>query len=142
MEAVVLRPPTAYGRGAPFAPVLVRTLLSRPPATMPAALRRWPMQWVHVDDLVGAIVAAAYAPAAAGQALNVAGPELFGMRRLNALLVATLAGLPAPAQPAAAPALRFDLRRAARALGYRPAIPLAAGFPEMVEEVAPPALPR
>jgi nucleoside-diphosphate-sugar epimerase len=128
VETVILRPASAYGPSSEWLLRLVKALLDRPGL---AAVARRPVQWVHVRDLVAGIVAAGTAPEAAGGVFNLAGPSTVTPAQLRRLVIEVLGG---SAEGSAEPPLPplYDLTRAERVLGYRPATTLHAGLRELL----------
>jgi nucleoside-diphosphate-sugar epimerase len=83
LETVVLRAPLVYGAGAGGS---LRALarLADSPLPLPFGALDNRRSFIHVDDLVRALIAAAEAPAARGATLLVAHPERLSTRRLVA----------------------------------------------------------
>ncbi|MFN7920448.1 MAG: NAD-dependent epimerase/dehydratase family protein [Bryobacteraceae bacterium] len=149
---VTLRPPFVYGPGEPFYREQFfwdRMKLGRP-ILVPGDGRRL-MQFVYVNDLVDAAVAALDAPAAAGEAFNVANPKPISQIELVQALAAAAKKTPqlvavprrrlvhAGGHPMREPyyfAQYFDLTpitefvgKAQRLLGFKPT-PFADGLKE------------
>jgi nucleoside-diphosphate-sugar epimerase len=136
IEPVILRPTVTYGTGGHFVERLCVRMLATPPALLAGDQC---VQWLHVDDLADAIIAAGGRPAAAGNVFNLAGTEIASLSEVASLARAG-AGL-ATAPPVLAPnrsrRLRFDTAKAREVLGFRPKVPLERGIPELVRTMRP-----
>ena len=82
MEFVVLRPTEVFGVGGGFAEQLLDLIDLQPAVAVGRYSATGVMQWVHVEDVADAMVAAAVNYAAADQAFNIAGPESFTVAEL------------------------------------------------------------
>lgn len=132
-DYVIVRPAMVYGAGAQFAPKMVGDALSgRGAGPVPHAV-----QWVHVDDLVEALMRAAELDAAANETFNIAGEAAI----LNHTIAGEIRRLAAPRQDALVPpepldwnprVPRYDIRAAQALLGFRPRIGWREGLAEMV----------
>jgi nucleoside-diphosphate-sugar epimerase len=134
METVVLRPSWVYGprrrTDCVIRTMILDALNARP--TLFAYGRAFPRQFVHIDDVATAAVAAISQPSAAGRAFNVSD----GVRRtldevtrlVGALLPEARIGVmegDAPDDDFLGPLV---LANAARHLGWRPRMPLEVGI--------------
>lgn len=138
LECAILRAPTVYGPGAALPERLIGDLLARPVAALRSPLAGVPMQWVHVDDLAAATIGAAVRPGVEWALCNVAGPDLFDLPALRRLAL-ELSGAGRPWRRGALHSpdlpglpLRYDIGRAERLLGWRPATTLRAGVGAML----------
>ena len=138
METVVLRVFNAYGPGQHLPP-------SHPPVIpnfLYQAVRGGTLvvhgdgsqtrDYVFVDDVVDALVAAATAPQAAGEIINVGSGKETSVRQL-ANLVLEIAHSPAqivynPRSGGGVPRMCADLTKAERILNYHPRVGLAEGL--------------
>jgi nucleoside-diphosphate-sugar epimerase len=82
LEFVILRPTAAFGIEGGFAERVLELVGLRPAAAIEWYSAVGVMQWVHVEDLADAIVAAALNDAAANQVFTIAGPESFTVAEL------------------------------------------------------------
>ena len=82
MEFVVLRPTEVFGVGGGFAEQLLDLIDLQPAVAVGRYSAIGVMQWVHVEDLADAMVAAALDDATADQAFTIAGPESFTVAEL------------------------------------------------------------
>jgi nucleoside-diphosphate-sugar epimerase len=123
-ECVILRPSKVYSAELPFVASLVQALRTQDFPAVAMGLVHRSMQWVHVDDAARAALAAGTGPTPRA-VCNVAGPELFDIERLRAVVRAQDGSMvPSPeVRP-----LPFDLRRAEALLGYVPRVTLAAAL--------------
>jgi nucleoside-diphosphate-sugar epimerase len=123
LEATIIRASTVYGPGSRSIEWLVgragAPVSLRPGSWLPA------LQWVFVDDLIRALIAAAL-PEAAGLTLNVVGSDLASAASLIVGAQMALRGDNPPLSFASGH-LRFSYQAAAAALAYQPT-PLAAGL--------------
>ena len=97
--------------------------------------------YVHIDDLVRACLAAGSIHGADGQVLNIGGGAGVGFRVMAEMVVreagaGRITHLPWPPQAAKVETGDFvaDITRARTVLGWEPQIPLAAGLRRVVEE--------
>lgn len=99
--------------------------------------------FVHVSDVVRANLLAAEVPAAAGQVFNIGAAGTTSLldlvREFNAILGTTLEPQHEPPRPGDVRTSRADITQAQTILGFRPAVTLAAGLRDLVEQTAPAA---
>jgi UDP-glucose 4-epimerase len=98
------------------------------------------LDFTYVDDAVNATVAAATAPAAAGQTINVGSGQTASVQDVLCIL-SRLLGVPstpgACPEPTVVPESREPLAsRAAELLGYVPRVSVASGLSRVVQSVA------
>ncbi|MEA2173106.1 MAG: hypothetical protein QOD00_698 [Blastocatellia bacterium] len=145
LEYVILRPAIVYGAGAPFAEDWVRRSL-RAQWSAGGAGRFQPVQLVHVDDVVDALLLAGTEARAANQEFNVAGAEAATEAQLQLMIKMIAARLRRGLPPAEWPARhlpnlqrrdlqRYDLTKAKSLLKYAPKVSLREGLEEMVSAV-------
>ncbi len=138
METVVLRVFNAYGPGQHLPP-------SHPPVIpsfLYQAVRGGTLvvhgdgsqtrDYVFVDDVVNALVAAATAPQAAGEIINVGSGKETSVRQLANLVLETARShaqiVYNPRSGGGVPRMCADLTKAERILNYRPRVGLAEGL--------------
>ena len=138
METVVLRVFNAYGPGQHLPP-------SHPPVIpnfLYQAVRGGTLvvhgdgsqtrDYVFVDDVVEALVAAATAPQAAGEIINVGSGKETSVRQLANLVLETAHSRAQivynPRSGGGVPRMRADLTKAERILNYQPRVGLAEGL--------------
>jgi nucleoside-diphosphate-sugar epimerase len=135
LPAIVLRPSSVYGPGRMTA-CFIRDMIDHARRGEPLALapegacRR---QFVHVDDVVAAILGALNAPRFDHFVFNVSGGTWLSEQEIAALAAAVLPGLRIAPIAAAARCLDgemgpLDTARARAAFGFSPSIPLAEGI--------------
>jgi UDP-glucuronate 4-epimerase len=135
LPAIVLRPSSVYGPGRTTA-CFIRDMIDDARRGVPLALapegacRR---QFVHVDDVVAAILGALSAPRLGHFAFNVSGATWLSEREVVAQAPPVLPGLQISPVAAAARCLDgkmgpLDTARARAAFGFSPSIPLAEGI--------------
>ncbi|MGQ0576443.1 MAG: NAD-dependent epimerase/dehydratase family protein [Pseudonocardia sp.] len=139
LPTVELRVAMAYGPDQPdrrkLVPYVVECLLDGHAPELTSGTRE--IDWVYVDDVVTAFLAAATAPAAVGQSFDIGSGRPTPIRRTVELL-ADIVGTGRPARFGAVADRRFDTARiadvepAARALGWRAAVPLVDGLTRTV----------
>ena len=135
LPAAVLRVASVYGPGR-TTQCFVRDLIRSAATGVPLAIsaeRMCRRQFVHVDDVVRAIVQAVAAPDLADFAYNVGGGTWLTEPELAAVAAAVLPGLKisdlsAPARCLDGRMGPLDNSRAAGAFGYRPAVELRQGI--------------
>src|SRR6056297_2967598 len=121
-QVTIVRPGDVYGpRSVPW--VLRPLALLRRGRFLLVAGGRWPLSPVHVDDVVGGIVAAGDADVAAGRIYNLAGPpvparEVFAFHARHT--GGTLRSVPKPAAIAAARAAVTAARMVGRPAPFAP----------------------
>jgi UDP-glucose 4-epimerase len=136
VDFTILRVSVAYGPGqrpAMFIPSLISSLLRDEPFEMTSGEQL--RDFVHVDDLTRAIVAAAESEAARNEILNVASGQPVLIRDA-ALRIARAAGKSESllrfgakaATPDDPTDYRFDISRARRVLGWRPSVDFDDGI--------------
>ncbi|NPA07289.1 MAG: NAD-dependent epimerase/dehydratase family protein [Chloroflexi bacterium] len=138
IETVALRVFNAYGPGQPLPPAYPPVI----PNFLYQAVRggtlvihgdgRQTRDFVYVDDVVRALVAAGTAPGLAGQVINVGSGEETSIREL-ANLILELTGRRAtvlfnPRRDRGVERMRADLTKARRLLGYQPRYTLREGL--------------
>jgi UDP-glucuronate 4-epimerase len=135
MPAIVLRPSSVYGPGRMTA-CFIRDMIDHARRGDPLALapegacRR---QFVHVDDVVAAILGALNAPRFDHFAFNVSGGTWLSEQEIAARAAPVLPGLriasiAAPARCLDGEMGPLDTARAQAAFGFSPSIPLAEGI--------------
>jgi nucleoside-diphosphate-sugar epimerase len=144
LETVALRYFTVYGPrqtrvdDSLTVSALIDSLRRRRPVILDANAAA-ALDFTYVDDAVDATVAAATAPAAAGQTINVGSGATASVQEVLRIL-SQLLGLPPIAgacpQPAVARSLQPSASRAAELLGYVPRVSVASGLSRVVESVA------
>ncbi len=144
ITTVALRIFNAYGPGqrvppvhAPVIPHFVRNILSGASIVIHGDGRQT-RDFVHIDDVVDALIAASEARDAHGQVINVGSGEETSLDELVTLL-ADLTGkrpdaLRNPQQGGGLPRLVADLDQARAVLGYFPHVPLREGLAQMIDE--------
>jgi UDP-glucuronate 4-epimerase len=135
LPAIALRPSSVYGPGRITA-CFIRDMIDHarrgdPLALAPAGASR--RQFVHVDDVVAALMGALNAPLPEHFAFNVSGGTWLSEREIAALAAPGLPGLriasiAAPARCLDGEMGPLDTARAQAAFGYSPSIPLAEGI--------------
>jgi nucleoside-diphosphate-sugar epimerase len=135
LPAIVLRPSSVYGPGRTTA-CFIRDIIDHARRGDPLALapegacRR---QFVHVDDVVAAILGALNAPRFDHFAFNVSGGTWLSEQEIAARAAPVLPGLriasiAAPARCLDGEMGPLDIARAQAAFGFSPSIPLAEGI--------------
>ena len=135
LPAIVLRPSSVYGPGRTTA-CFIRDMIDHARRGEPLALapegacRR---QFVHVDDVVAAILGALNAPRFDHFAFNVSGGTWLSEQEIAARAAPVLPGLriasiAAPARCLDGEIGPLDTARAQAAFGFSPSIPLAEGI--------------
>jgi UDP-glucuronate 4-epimerase len=135
LPAIVLRPSSVYGPGRTTA-CFIRDMIDHARRGDPLALapegacRR---QFVHVDDVVAAILGALNAPRFDHFAFNVSGGTWLSEQEIAAQTALVLPGLriasiAAPARSLDGEMGPLDTARAQAAFGFSPSIPLAEGI--------------
>jgi nucleoside-diphosphate-sugar epimerase len=135
LPAIVLRPSSVYGPGRTTA-CFIRDIIDHARRGDPLALapegacRR---QFVHVDDVVAAILGALNAPRFDHFAFNVSGGTWLSEQEIAARAAPVLPGLriasiAAPARCLDGEMGPLDTARAQAAFGFSPSIPLAEGI--------------
>jgi nucleoside-diphosphate-sugar epimerase len=135
LPVIALRPSSVYGPGRATA-CFIRDMIEHARRGAPLALapegacRR---QFVHVDDVVAAILGALYAPRLDHFAFNVSGGAWLSEQAIVAQAAPALPGLQIAPTPAPARCLDgemgpLDTARAEAAFGFSPRIPLAEGI--------------
>ena len=135
LPAIVLRPSSVYGPGRTTA-CFIRDMVDHARRGDPLALapegacRR---QFVHVDDVVAAILGALNAPRFDHFAFNVSGGTWLSEQEIAARAAPVLPGLriasiAAPARCLDGEMGPLDTARAQAAFGFSPSIPLAEGI--------------
>ena len=136
--AVVLRLFMVYGPGqrdaAKLVPYATRALLAGEPPRVTSGTRE--VDWVYVDDVVDAFVAAAAAPGIDGATIDVGTGELHSVRHVVETLVRLTGGPPPelgalPDRPLEV-VRAADAERAAQLLGWRAQVPLDDGLARTV----------
>jgi nucleoside-diphosphate-sugar epimerase len=141
-DYVMLRPSLIYGKGAQFATRLVGRLMFGP--QLPE--HQYVVQWVHVEDVVTALMAAAERPQAANMTFNIAGRETVRSAEFHDLFrnigQALLESRPGHVYAAPLPQMppRYDIDLARARLGFEPRVPLFDGLEEMIAAALPATL--
>jgi UDP-glucuronate 4-epimerase len=135
LPVIALRPSSVYGPGR-MTPCFIRDMIDHARRGDPLALapdgacRR---QFVHVDDVVAAILGTLNAPRSDHFAFNVSGGTWLSEQEIVARATPVLPGLRIASTAAAARCLDgemgpLDTDRARAAFGFSPSIPLAEGI--------------
>jgi UDP-glucose 4-epimerase len=142
LETVALRYLTVYGprqngiKDGAIVPTLVETLRSNRRPTI-FGDGRAAHDFLYVDDAVAATLAAADAPEAAGQAINIGSGQLASVMEvldiLNRLLRTDLVPRLARARIGQVPPIRAEVRLAERLLGCAPRVSLVSGLARAVQ---------
>jgi UDP-glucuronate 4-epimerase len=135
LPAIALRPSSVYGPGRTTA-CFIRDMIDRARRGEPLALARTGAcrrQFVHVDDVVAAILGALRAPCLDDFAFNVGGGTWLSEQEVAAVAAPILQGLRIASTDGAARCLDgemgpLDTTRARAAFGFSPSIPLAEGI--------------
>jgi len=145
LETVALRYFTVYGPrqtrvdDSLTVSALIDSLRRRRPVILDANAGA-AFDFTYVDDAVNATVAAATAPAAAGQTINVGSGETASVQDVLCILSRLLGLEPSPEAcpgPDAVPGLpQPSASRAAELLGYVPRVSVASGLSRVVESAA------
>jgi nucleoside-diphosphate-sugar epimerase len=140
LDVVILRVFMVYGPGQEdlrkLIPYVILSLLRGEAPSMSSGLR--PVDWIYVDDVVAAFVAAAQTKAGGGEVLEVGSGELVTVRELVERL-APLVRADAQLRFDAAndrpleQVRRADTRRTTELLGWRPQVALADGLRRTVD---------
>jgi UDP-glucose 4-epimerase len=135
LEGVVLRPSVAYGpRQSPFrrqgaVAVFLHRVARGEPLTLYGDASR---DYLYVEDLVAALVAAATRPGAAGGVFNLGGAAEVTLGELVAAVERTVGRAATvqrePRRPFDAPRIVLDTRAAGERLGWRPGVALDEGL--------------
>jgi nucleoside-diphosphate-sugar epimerase len=143
IEAMILRSPAVYGRGAPWVERMVRSLATNPWSAMTRLGRFACNQWIHRHDLARAVVLAGTAPEMRYELCNVSGPELFAASDILSVLSRLLRQAPPfpisgrDADRTARYGFRYDVTRAQTRLGFAPKVKLEAGIAEVLAAMTP-----
>jgi nucleoside-diphosphate-sugar epimerase len=139
LPVVVLRVFMVYGPGqrdrTKLVPSVIDALLRGDRPAVSSGLR--PVDWIHVEDVADAFLAAGTAPEAPGEPIDVGTGRMATVREVVELLV-RLVDPALEARFGASPDRPFervvaaDARRTEEALGWRAAIPLEAGLRDTV----------
>ena len=142
LSTVVLRPAMIYGPGqrdtAKLIPYVTRSFLAGETPVLGSGVR--PIDWVYVDDVADAFVAAATAPGVDGEAIEIGSGELHTIteivemlaRETHATTGARFGGLAdRPAEQAEA----ADTEKARRLLGWTASTSLADGLSRTVDDI-------
>lgn len=139
-EFVVLRPSMVYGPGAQFARQVVETARQGNAPTTGADV----IQWVHVDDVVRALLLAETADVSRERVFTIAGAKAVSNPTVAAE-VRRLLGVKGPMDANGYPidwrprVPCYDITAADRVLGFRPEIDWLDGLHQMVEAELSPA---
>ncbi|MEJ5199252.1 MAG: NAD-dependent epimerase/dehydratase family protein [Anaerolineae bacterium] len=144
IETVALRIFNAYGPGqrlppvhAPVIPLYVKNILSGASLVIHGSGEQT-RDFVYVDDVVDALVAAATAPGVNGSIINIGSGEETSIRQLIAILSEVTGRQPHiivnPQQSGGISRQVADLRRARERLGYAPKVSLREGLSRLLEE--------
>ena len=143
LETVCLRPFNVYGprqdEGSPYAaviPLFIRAMVDGRPAVIYGDGKQT-RDFVYVADVVQAIRLALSSPSAAGGVFNIAHGRSVSIVELGRTLTRLIPGASEPrfaeARPGDIRTSAADIRRAGKALGYRPAWDLHKGLAATVE---------
>lgn len=140
LPVVSLRVFMVYGPGrqdgAKLVPYVITSLLRDAAPRLSSGRRE--VDWVYVDDVVDAFVAAAVAPKAPGTTVDVGSGQLVSIRSLVDRIVALVGGdvLPEfgalPDRPGERPRVA-DLAPSREAIGWAPSTPLDVGLARTIE---------
>lgn len=133
-DYVILRPAMVYGAGAQFA----RSLVDRMTSGGPPSIGSHTIQWVHVQDLVTALMLAAARTEAANDVFNICGAEPVSTAEFQAAirwlrqeaLAGSGSGEPLPCFRLVQP--KYDISKSRERLEFVPSVPFAEGLHEMV----------
>ncbi|RBP02687.1 UDP-glucose 4-epimerase [Roseiarcus fermentans] len=142
VDSVVLRPSWVYGprrRTACVIRTMIADALRRQPTRLPYGVG-FPRQFVHVEDVAEAIVAALTTPKGTQSAFNVSDGRRFPLDDVAGLICARLpeariemAGGPDPDDVLCGP---LDISAASAVLGWRPRIGLSTGIDRMISDMS------
>jgi nucleoside-diphosphate-sugar epimerase len=137
LDAVILRPTITYGPGGRFGEQLCGHMLITPPDVLPD--RDVLVQWLHVEDLADAVVAAGNRPVGGGTVFNLAGSQMATIREIAALARwgAGLSPQPPARDRGTGRPFRYDTGKARAMLGFRPNITYERGIPELGRTMRP-----
>jgi nucleoside-diphosphate-sugar epimerase len=135
LPAIALRPSSVYGPGRTTA-CFIRDMIDHARLGEPLVLARAGVcrrQFVHVDDVVAAILGALRAPRLDDFAFNVGGGTWLSEQEVVAAAAPVLPGLRIASSDGAARCLDghmgpLDMARAGAAFGFSPSVPLAEGI--------------
>jgi UDP-glucuronate 4-epimerase len=135
LPAIALRPSSVYGPGRTTA-CFIRDMIDHARRCEPLALARAGVcrrQFVHIDDVVAAILGALHAPCLEDFASNVGGGTWLSEQEVAAVAAPVLPGLRIASTDGAPRCLDghmgpLDATRARAALGFSPSISLATGI--------------
>jgi len=135
LDVVILRVFMVYGPGQmdprKLVPYVIMSLMRGETPRMSSGVR--PVDWIYVDDVVAAFIAAAQTRAGGGEVLEVGSGELVTVRELVERLAplvradARLSFDPANDRPLEQ-VRRADIRRTEKLLGWSPQVALADGL--------------
>jgi nucleoside-diphosphate-sugar epimerase len=139
LSTVVLRPAMVYGPGqrdvAKLIPYVTRCFLTGEPPQLSSGVRT--VDWVYIDDVTEAYLAAAATPGIGGEVIDVGSGELHSIREVVELLAAkTGASAPQFGELSDRPtehAGTADTTRALELLGWRAQTPLDEGLSRTVD---------
>ena len=144
LSTVVLRPAMVYGPGqrdaAKLIPYVTRCFLTGEAPELSSGVRT--VDWVYIDDVTEAYLAAAVTPGLGGEVIDIGSGELHSIRDVVEILAAkTAASTPArfgelPDRPAEL-AGAADTTRALELLGWRARTSLDEGLSRTVEAFRP-----
>ena len=120
-DYVIVRAPLVYGMADGPDKRLINAMRTRPLLAASRLMAIRTMQSVHIHDLVQGLVLAGTNPAAANQAFNMAGAELFSPRDA-AQLQSFTADIFDDGPVTHPDLLRYDIRKARSELGYAPLV--------------------
>jgi UDP-glucose 4-epimerase len=140
LPVVNLRVFMVYGPGqrddTKLVPYVISSLLRGEEPRLSSGMRE--VDWVYVDDVVAAFVAAAEAPKAPGSTVDVGSGELVSIRSLVERIVPLVGGEVRPAfgelpdRPGERPRVA-DVARGRELIGWEPSTPLDVGLARTVE---------
>ncbi|MFC5993282.1 NAD-dependent epimerase/dehydratase family protein [Pseudonocardia hispaniensis] len=139
LPVVVLRLAHVYGPAEPnthrLLPYVINSLLDEVAPALSGGTRR--IDWVYIDDVVDALVAAAVEPGALGKVIDIGSGTLVSIREIVSMVAAAIGADVEPGfgrQPDRARErdLVADPGLAHRALGWRPRIGLRTGIERTV----------
>jgi nucleoside-diphosphate-sugar epimerase len=113
-------------------------IINLPQLALARAAQFADIQWVHVKDMVEAIVLAGTRPKAANNIFNIAGGEALSLRDLSAILWRSIGPrvsfdlLRHQICPERKHRLRYDFSKAQKLLGYKPQVRFREGIEEIV----------
>lgn len=140
LRVVVLRLAMVYGPADPntkrLVPHVINSLLDGVAPALSSGTRR--VDWVYIDDVVDALLAAAVQPGALGHVMDIGSGTPASIREIVSMIAGLIDSAVEPAfgslpDRARERDLRADIRPAARHLNWRPRVSLPTGVERTVE---------